>query len=100
MWDRQTVELGMVKENTSIGFSFFHTGVVSQMQLNPSCGCTQVKWIENGNIISGTVNVGRFPAHLKQGGMKQFTFLKTITASYVEDGKRKSDVLIIKATLV
>lgn len=100
MWDRLVVDMGNVRENSSLAFSFIHTGGISETQVKPSCGCTDVKWIENTNTLTGYVNVGRFPAHLKQQGLKEFNFMKTITVTYTENGNRKSDILMIKAKLI
>jgi hypothetical protein len=100
MWDRTTIDMGNVKENTTLAFSFFHTGVISETVVTPSCGCTSVRWFDNTNTLTGNVSVGRFPAHLKKNGLQTFQFMKTITVSYIQDKIRKTDILIIKATLI
>ena len=100
MWNRTTIDMGNVQENSSLAFSFFQTGVVTEVELKPSCGCTKVKWIADTNTITGSINVGRFPAHLKEQGLKTFQLMKTITVSYSENGNKKTDLLIIKATLI
>ena len=100
MWDRMSIDMGEVRDNSSLAFTFTHAGLISNVNLTPSCGCTIVKWIPSTNTIVGNVDVGIFPKHLKQSGSKEFLFIKTITVSYTENNENKNDILIIKAKLI
>ena len=95
-----SIDMGVVRENTTLSFSFTHAGLISSVNLLPSCGCTTVKWYENTNTITGSVNVSGFPKHLKQTGLKELLFIKSITVTYTENNQNKVDILIIKAKLI
>lgn len=100
MWDRMSIDMGEVRDNSTLAFSFRHAGLISDVKLQPSCGCTIAKWIPDTNTIIGNVDVGIFPKHLRQNGTKEFLFIKTITVSYTENYQNKNDILIIKAKLL
>ena len=100
MWDRMLIDMGEVKENSTLAFSFTHAGLISNVNLTPSCGCAMVRWCTDSNSVIGNVDVGGFPKHLRQAGVKEFLFIKTVTASYTKNGENKNDILIIKAKLI
>lgn len=94
MWDRQEIDAGIIKENSTLAVSFRYYGAAPDMTFRASCGCTSVTWNPVTGMVSATVNVSNIPKHLKNQG--QFALFKTITATYTVNGETKNDLLIIK----
>lgn len=95
MWNRIVADLGTVTAPFTATVIFHHTGVISNLIVKPSCGCTVPDWNETTNNLTLNVDIGRIPAHLKKEGF--YLINKTISLEYTEEEKEKRIVLIIKA---
>ena len=95
MWDRTVIDLGQVNAPLTAGVSFHHTGVVTNLIAKPSCGCTVPEWNPITSTLSVNVSISKVPQHLKKEG--KYIINKTISVDYIDDGKQKKEVLIIKA---
>lgn len=94
MWDRQEIDAGIIRENSTLAVSFRYYGEAPEMTFRASCGCTSVNWNPVTGTVSATVNVSNIPKHLRNQG--QYMLFKTITATYTMNGETKNDLLIIK----
>lgn len=98
-WEKSTINLGFVEENTKINFKFVASKDLEIISYKPGCGsCTFIKGFKDGEL-NVTFVPGKVPVHLISS-VKAKGFLevrKTITVKY-KDGKEEILSFLAKIT--
>lgn len=97
MWDRLEINVGNIKENSTIAVAFKYQGNGQDFQFKPSCGCASTTFNAKDNILTVSVRVDKIPIHLKMKG--SYDLFKTVSVTYIENNVEKNDLLIIKGTV-
>jgi hypothetical protein len=95
-WEKTLINLGTIKQGTTVPLVFKALKKLSITQLKPGCGsCTFVKAFNPDTLELGvTFKVGSIPIHLRKQGY--YNTRKSITVTY-EDGT--SEILSFTARI-
>ena len=99
MWKETTINVGTLVEKDKVKVAFKYEGkcVPYDLVMQPSCGCTDVKWNSQTSEINAVLRAGNIPRHLEQNSI---AIRKSIKVTYLCDGTQYIDRLYITGTLV
>jgi len=84
-WIGTHINLGTIKEKSTVDMTFHYEGPIGIKEVKPSCpGCTTAKYNESTKELHVTYNPGKLPKHLA-GTFYHVTIQKTIQIIYEDD---------------
>lgn len=96
-WESTHIDLGPIKERSSVNLYYVYTGSNKITEILPSCpGCTTATYNKLRGTVEVTYNPGKLPRHLV-GTFYHVTVQKTIKIKY-EDGTE--DILSFSGKII
>jgi len=96
-WEKNHIDLGTIKERTSVTINYIYKGDKKITEVIPSCpGCTTANYKVATNKVEVIYNPGKLPKHLA-GTFYHVTIKKTITIKYEDD---TSDTLSFSGKII
>jgi len=96
-WERTHIDLGAIKEKSSVNIDYNYIGSKVITEIIPSCpGCTIASYNSKTKQIEAAYNPGKLPRHLA-GTFYHVTIQKTILVKY-EDGTK--DILSFSGKII